>query len=110
MTLKDEVKASQGIDLPVSGGDGCSLEDAIVVHYDKNCTVYWVEERIQDYLYGRYCLDQHLVRQELLSKGGRIYDHYICDCDYRSDIPPGTDLSDLYFDITECWNKVYKER
>lgn len=109
MPLISKDETALRTEFPVSGGDGSSLEDAIVIHYDAGCSVYAIEERIQSSLFQRYCQCVHLVRQELLSKDGRIYDHFVYDCQYRADAPPGADFSSIYFDITECWNRMYKD-
>jgi hypothetical protein len=107
--LKDEILKARGIDLPISGGDGSSLEEAIIIHFTTELDIYTVENIVQNYLFEQYCVSRQGIRQELLSKDGRVYDRFQTFCEYKPSRPPEVDLSSLCFDITESWNRMYSE-
>ncbi len=106
--LRSEIRQVLGVDLPIEGGNGTSLEEAIVIRKRKGHDIYSVESAVLKYLYERYCLAQELVKQELLSREGRIYDRFVSFCQYKENKPDEIDLVNVYFDITDCWNRKAK--
>jgi hypothetical protein len=101
--LREEIRQQTGVWLPISGGYGNCLEDAIVVHHDADCNLYFIEDTVRQYYFERYCAASLLIKQELLSKGDKVYDRFHYECEYLPDKPEGIDLRTIYFDITECW-------
>ncbi|GEM_PF-6034537 len=101
--LKEDIRHETGNELPISGGYGFTLDDAIIIHHDPDCNLYSVEEAIRNFYHERFCTTMQLVKQELLSRGDRVYDRFTFDCAYQPDTPEGVDLGCIHFDITECW-------
>jgi hypothetical protein len=101
--LKEEILKQMRVELPISGGYGKTLEDAIVIHHTLEHNLYDVEDTVRQYLFNRYCVSQQLIRQELISKGERVYDRFHYDCIYVPDKPDSIRLEVIHFDITDCW-------
>ncbi len=102
--LKDEIRESAGYALPITGGSGMYLEEAVIIHKEKGIDMYSVENAVQKYLFEKYCTSWRLIRQELFCSGGRVYDRFFTFCEYKPGKPAHIDLTYLYFDITECWH------
>lgn len=101
--LKDEIRQEVGFELPITGGNGMYLEEAIVIKKEPRTDMYSVESAVQKYLFEKYCISWRLIRQELFCSGDRVYDRFFTFCEYKPDKPEHIDLTYLYFDITECW-------
>jgi hypothetical protein len=101
--LKEEILKAMRVELPISGGDGSTPEQAIVIHHTTEHNLYDVEDTVRKYLFNRYCISQKLIRQELLSAGDKVYDSFHYECEYAPGKPEILWLEVIHFDITECW-------
>jgi len=100
MTIKALIKTQLGTDLPISGGDGWSLEDAIILHHNQHYDAIRLEYTI---MHSLACIQKQpfeFVEQLLLENGDRQYD--------RIEVKMITPMDRVqhryfYFDITDCF-------
>lgn len=94
--LRMELRNASGLDFPISGGTGQSLEDAIILHHLPMAYAVGIENSLLNTLAKARGFRWRLERQYLMEKDGRHYD--------RMDImtAPGG-AATYYFDITEYW-------
>jgi len=95
LTLKEIIKKEFKIDMPISGGNGNSMDDAIKI--DKECRDWSaVEYSCLKYINQLMNRSWKLKEQSLMEKNGRQYDQMKLKID-------GDDNSfyNYYFDITD---------
>ena len=99
--FKDDVKKYFGVDLPISGGMGISIENAFIINTDDSCEGIGMERKILNYLFqlmgGK---DWKLIKQELVSKENKKYDKLKI---LWKDDP--SNYHNYYFDITQFFGK-----
>jgi hypothetical protein len=101
MTLKEQLQAKFRITLPISGGMGTSIEDAIIIHKneDRNCAQ--LEKDIIRYILQLKGVEWQMVMQGQVSAAlFKYYDKIIVET-YNSDNMEIKTMS-FYFDINEC--------
>lgn len=95
-TLRQRLEEDFGIDLPISGGNGKSMGDAIII--DKATRDYvGIEYFIVKLIYEMIGKTWETQRQVLRSENNRNYDQLIVKV-YNPD--GSTHLTDFWFDIT----------
>ena len=92
-----------GVDLPISGGTGNSMENAIVVQYGIPNDYVSVE-----YAYLRYVgigrrIAWKTIKQKIVHNEGRKYDKITIEV--SSDDQEEPHYENYYFDITECFGR-----
>lgn len=90
-SIKERLQALTGKDLPISGGNGTSYEDAIVLDTPGEGMAMSLEGMVTRYLYP----GQKMVRQSLAAQGHRKYDIILLD--------GSNGEHEVYFDITSSY-------
>ena len=103
MTLKELLKKDFGVELPISGDFGNSIDNTIIIH----------RENINDYVGTEYfilkCLgigrkiEWKSLGQELLSYNNRKIDKIKIETKKTTQFEIITQIENYYFDITECF-------
>lgn len=111
MTIKEMIKKRFGYNLPISGGNGGSMDDSIILHYHNHHYYDYVklEWMIINFMTRNSETHYEFKEQLLIEDADKVYDRIkikmfgdgsISQCRY------------FYFDITETfgksfWNGVY---
>ncbi|MFN5539939.1 MAG: hypothetical protein ACK481_07780 [Candidatus Melainabacteria bacterium] len=103
MILKDLLEKDFGVELPISGGFGNSIENAVIIH----------KEGINDYVGKEYfilnCLGKvrriewKTLGQELLNHETKRIDKIKIETKQVTQTEIITQVENYYFDITECF-------
>ncbi|MFC4691278.1 hypothetical protein ACFO5T_12640 [Dokdonia genika] len=75
MTLKDIIKANYNQDLEISGGNGNSIEEAIIIHKTSINDYVGTEHFILECIGKEKGLKWEFVGQRLFAHNGRRIDH-----------------------------------
>lgn len=94
-TLKHILKKKFGVDLPIKGGHGNSLDDAIIIDkvYEDWSDVMYTCLRLINRLFNR---SWKLVKQTRLEQDGRTYDQVVLEVNGDS-----VNYYTFYFDVTD---------
>lgn len=105
MDLKQLIKSDFGIDLPISGGMGNSIESPIVIEIDgcKNCAE--IENTILGCLGLGRRIEWKLLKQQLLKNGEKHIDKLQIETTHNTDYEIITQIENYYFDISICFQK-----
>lgn len=102
--FKKDVKVGFGVDLPISGGMGDSIENAFIIEESNSGKGISIEYKILDYLFGFMGLKEwKLEKQELIEKENRYYDKLQFSWDEDKE-----NFHSYYFDITN-FHEVFKD-
>ena len=105
MDIKELLKKAFNVDLPIRGGMGNSIEEAVVLESAGPLNDYVsLEYQIMDLISTGRDVSWKLERQELLVKDGRRYDKLMVAVKGINGNPMPFVLENHYFDITECVN------
>jgi hypothetical protein len=99
-TLRDILKDTFEVDLPIAGGYGNSPEDAIIIECEKSGDGIELEYKIVNYLMLLLDKSGNLERQELVHEEDKHYDKIIMSLEDD----PET-FYEFYFDITKFYGK-----
>jgi hypothetical protein len=100
-SLKEEILLNNRTLLPISGGRGKSIEDAIIIHAEKEgeyCIYY--ENYLFEYFHSRLVSSWEKVSQRLILRNGKSYD-FIKIAIFDDFIEELICHEEYYFDITE---------
>ncbi len=103
--LRELLKADFGIDFPISGGTGNSLDTAIVIHYEVPNYPVGVERGVLRCLGLGRGIEWKLVEQLLLEHNGRRIDKMTIETKETTPTQIITQTESYYFDITECFGR-----
>lgn len=103
MTLKEILIDKFGIDLPISGGFGHSIEHPVIIHRTEINDHIDTEYTIFDLLAKSRNADWKLNLQELIYHHDRIIDKLTILIFHSSCGEDHPELEEYYFDITECF-------
>ena len=111
MILKDLIDRDFGVKLPISGGFGNSIDNAIIIHKDGNNDYVVLEHFILKCLgRGRKIKFKTLV-QELITYNDKKIDKIKIETKEVTESEIITQIENYYFDITECFgNKIQQQR
>jgi len=99
------LKNDFGVDLPISGGWGNSIENAVIVNYGIPNDYVSVEYSYLKYIgLGRQVAWKR-IQQELLTVGDRTYDKLKIEVTQEAETEIITTIENYYFDVTECFGK-----
>jgi hypothetical protein len=100
MNLRRLFRKVYGIELPIKGGTGDSLDNAIVIFGVSTIDSINIEEQVLDLMHDLNDYDYELVELESINKGKYTYDKYVMklQCQHTKRIL----LKTYYFDITNC--------
>jgi hypothetical protein len=99
VSLKETIRKFFNVDLPISGGYGSSIEDAIKIDVSDAKGVS-VEYDVVKYIHAFGDVTYKLVNQELVHQDGRVYD--------KLELEVSNDPAhhhDYYFDVTQFYGK-----
>ena len=94
-----------GVDLPISGGTGNSLENAIVIQRLVPNDYVATEYAILKYLGLGRGVTWKLLQQQLIEADGRVIDKMKLEVSQTTKTDIITTIENYYFDITECFGK-----
>ncbi len=110
MTLKEILKLDFGVELPISGGYGNSIETPIIIH----------RTDINDYVRTEYfilnCLGKgrkikwKILKQELLSHNDKNIDKIKIETIQTTEFEIITQIENYYFDISECYGNIERPK
>ena len=110
MDIRELLKNSFNEDLPIWGGMGNSLEQAVILESAGPINDYVsLEHRVMDLISMGRDVSWELRSQELLVNNGRKYDKLIVAVEGINGNPMPLVLENHYFDITECVNVLPTE-
>lgn len=103
MTLKELLAKDFNVNLPISGGFGNSIDNAIIIHRDIINDYVGTEYTILKFLGIGRGITWKILRQELLSHNGRKIDKIKIETKQVTENEIITQIENYYFDITECF-------
>ncbi|MCE1166322.1 MAG: hypothetical protein LWX07_13065 [Bacteroidetes bacterium] len=89
-------------DLPISGGIGNSMSDAVIIELEKTSEGIQLEYIVAQYILALAEIEADFIKQELHRIAEKRYDKLIYKI--KSEKGRGTELG-LYFDITKFFGK-----
>lgn len=102
MIIRDLIKQDFGKDLPISGGDGNSIDTPIVIHRKAGNKYVAMEYFILQCLGEVRQIEWKLVQQALMEHHGRQIDQMKIETIQTTEHEVITKIENYYFDITEC--------
>lgn len=103
MNLKKFLKADFGIDFPITGGTGNSIDNPIILHKEEPNDYTSVEYEILRCLGEGRGVEWKLLKQELLFHNDKRFDKISIETKESTDTEVITTIENYYFDITECF-------
>jgi hypothetical protein len=102
-TIRELLNDSFLINLPISGGNGCSIEDAIIMEVTEENEYVETEYLVLEFLGYLRSVGWHLIQQKLFSVGDKKYDCLEISVVDLMDRTQAEWKEKYYFDITECY-------
>ena len=103
MTLKDLLEQDFGRPLPISGGDGNSIDNPIIIHKTPMNDYVGVEYYILKCLGIGRRIKLKMLGQMLLEHDGKKIDQIKIETEELTETQVITTVENYYFDITECF-------
>ena len=100
MLLKDF-----GVDLPISGGTGNSIDAPIVVHYREPNDYVAVEYAVLQFIGIGRGIEWKLLQARLVDHEGRRLEQMKIETRWQTATEAITQVENYYFDITECFGR-----
>ena len=104
-TIREMLFEDFGIDLPIRGGHGNSVENAVIMEYVEPNNFVGAEYTYLKLLGIGRGINWRPVGQELFHEGERVYDKIKMEIQRMEGDEPVTSIENYYFDITECFGK-----
>jgi len=111
MTFRDILKMQFGVNLPISGGIGNSIESAVIIENAGPLNDYTeIEYTLLKYIGIGRGIEWKVAKQELIFHEGKKIDKIIIETTQQKGNQLSIALENHYFDITACFgNPVVKE-
>lgn len=109
MTIKEQIKNECGVDLPISGGFGNSIDDAIIIHRTGINDYVGTERFILNCLGESKNFEWKLLIQMLLDHEDKTIDKIEIETITPTEHGIITKVENFYFDITDCFGKEMKQ-
>ena len=110
MNLKELLDKDFRVELPISGGYGNSIENAIIIHRKGINDYVGTEHFILKCLGIGRRIEWKILKQELLNHNNRQIDKIKIETKETTQEEIITQIENYYFDITECFgNKVQQD-
>ena len=107
MALKHLLKADFGVELPISGGFGNSIDNAIIIQRVGINDYVGTEHLILDCLGKGRRIDWKILGQELLNHNDKKIDKIKIETKKTTALEIITQIENYYFDISDCFgNKI----
>lgn len=103
MTLKDLLKSDFGVELPISGGFGNSIDNAVIIHRSGINDYVGTEHFILKCLGKGRGIEWQILGQELLNHNDQQIDKIKIETKQTTELEIITQIENYYFDITECF-------
>lgn len=100
--LRVLIKNDFGIDFPISGGTGNSLNNPIIIHKVEPNDYVSVEYQILHCLGLGRRIEWKLLQQTLINQNNRKLDQLKIEVKEKTQTETITTIENYYFDITEC--------
>ncbi|MBT0653357.1 hypothetical protein [Geomobilimonas luticola] len=105
ISIREMLKNDFGVDLPISGGWGNTIENAVIVHYGIPNDYVSVEHSYLKLLGMGRQVSWKRIQQQLLTVGDRKYDKLKIEVTQETESEISTTIENYYFDITDCFGK-----
>lgn len=105
INLRELLKADFGIDFPISGGAGNSIDSPIIIHRQNPNDYVGVEYGILRCLGIGRRIEWEFIQQSLLDVDGRIIEQMKIETKETTETEIITQVENYYFDITECFGR-----
>lgn len=105
IVLRELFQKDFGVDLPISGGTGNSLDHAIIIHRMIPNDYAGTEYAILKYMGIGRGVTWKRLGQELIKHDGRVFDKLKIEVTETTEAEIITTIENYYFDITECFAK-----
>jgi len=110
MTVRERINQEFGVDLPIRGGDGRSIEDAIIIEYQGPINDYiGMEYEVLKYIFSKPNSKWQILGQELIFEEGKSIDKLTIEMQPLSGGEFLIPFHSCYFDITECFGETKLE-
>lgn len=106
MTLKELLKKDFKVELPISGGFGNSIENAIIIHRTDLNDYVQTEYFILNCLGKGRGIEWKLIRQELKTYDNKKIDKIKIETKQVTAREIITQIENYYFDITDCYGVI----
>jgi len=105
ISLKQALFLTFGVELPIKGGKGINMENAIIIERTSPMNDYVsIEHQILKYLgIARRLITWNIVKQQLLVQNDRTYDIFELNVITDQNEQWVAQTEYFYFDITECF-------
>lgn len=102
MTIKEVIKRDFGVDLPISGGFGNSIETPIIIHRTDINDYVGLEHFILNCLGKGRKIEWRILEQGLLTHNGRKIDKVKIETKQTTENEIITQIENFYFDLSDC--------
>jgi hypothetical protein len=104
-SLKEIIFQVFGVTLPIRGGMGNSLENAVIIERSLPFNDYasFEHEVVNFIVKGRDLHSWKMMKQQLLFESGKTYDKLEVNVVVNQNGKPFQQIENYYFDITECF-------
>ena len=110
MTVRERINQEFGVDLPIRGGVGRSIEDAIIIEYQGPINDYiGMEYEVLKYIFSKPNSKWQILGQELIFEEGKSIDKLTIEMQPLSGGKFLIPFHSCYFDITECFGETKLE-
>lgn len=103
MTLKELLKNDFGVELPISGGTGNSIDNAIIIHLEGMNDYVGTEYTILRCIGIGRRIEWETLGQQLMSHNNKKIDKIKIETKQTTDSEIITQVENYYFDISECF-------
>lgn len=108
MTIKELIKMDFGVDLPISGGFGNSIDSPIIIYRTDLNDYVGTEHFILKCLGKGRRIEWKIIEQTLLNHNGKKIDKIKIETKQTTEIEIITQIENYYFDISECFGEDNK--
>lgn len=105
MTLKELLKLDFGVDLPISGGFGNSIDNPIIIHRTGINDYVGTEHFILNCLGKGRKIKWKVIIQELINHNNKKVDKIKIETIETTEFEIITQIENYYFDISDCFGK-----
>ncbi len=110
MTLKEIIKKEFNVDLPIKGGMGNSIDNAVIIEYDNALNDYvGTEYEVLKYIGLLRGLNWKIIQQSIMVDEGKTIDKMIIATSQMEGTSIVSQQENHYFDITDCFGKQPKK-
>lgn len=106
--LRELLKADFGIDLPISGGSGCSLAEPVIIDSDSPHVMSRVQMEMLRCILMRLGWHWRLSSKELVGPQTEVIEKVVCEVKYTEEEQVITEIRAFYFDISKLGDEAKK--